>query len=201
MKKEVYLKIIIHLGSLLPLVYLYSLALTDQLGADPVEEVIHFTGIGAFNLLLLSLCASPLSKTFKQNIFIKVRRLLGLYAFTYALCHLSNFILLDLQLDWSLFFSEVFKRPYISIGMIAFTILLALAITSIPSLKRVMGKSWHKLHKSVYFAVLLVGIHYYWSVKSSLISPVLYLIMVLILLSFRYKKKLGKSFKSKSKSK
>ena len=187
-RKEIGFKIVIHLGSLLPLVYLYFLAYNEQLGADPVEEVIHFTGIGALNLLLLSLSASPLSKILKQNVFIKVRRLLGLYAFLYALFHLFNFILFDLQLDWSLVFSEIVSRPYITIGMVAFVILLLLAVTSITHIKRKMGKSWQTLHNTVYLAAVLVVVHFYWSVKSSVISPMIYILILICLLSLRYKK-------------
>ena len=182
------LKGVIHLSALLPLIYLYYLAFSDQLGADPVEEIIHFTGIGAFNLLLITLCVTPLAKRFKQSVFLKVRRLLGLYAFTYALCHLTNFILFEIQYDWSLLVSEVIKRPYISIGMIAFVLLSVLAITSINLLKRRMGKSWQRLHNISYVIVILVGIHFYWSVKSSIISPLFYLTLVMILLALRHKK-------------
>ena len=80
------LKITIHLMSLLPLLALYVLAFDDQLGADPVKEVIHFTGMGAFNLLLISLLITPIAKKYRQGYLLQTRRLLGLYSFTYALC-------------------------------------------------------------------------------------------------------------------
>ena len=85
------LKIIIHLSALLPLLGLYLLALSDDLGADPVESVIHFTGIGAYHLLLITLLVSPLAKLLHISWLMKMRRLLGLYAFTYALFHVLNF--------------------------------------------------------------------------------------------------------------
>ena len=97
--KVIFFKLFIHLAALLPLVNAYYLALTDQLGADPVESIIHFTGIGAFNLLLLSLGITPISKRFKISILLKVRRLVGLYSFTYALCHLLNFLVFEVQFD------------------------------------------------------------------------------------------------------
>ena len=90
-------KLFIHLAALLPLINAYYLALTDQLGADPVESIIHFTGIGAFNLLLLSLAITPISKRFKISILLKVRRLVGLYSFTYAFCHLLNFLVFEVH--------------------------------------------------------------------------------------------------------
>jgi sulfoxide reductase heme-binding subunit YedZ len=189
MKYQVVLfKLFIHLGALLPLVNAYYLAFTDQLGADPVESIIHFTGIGAFNLLLLSLLITPISKRFKFSLLLKVRRLVGLYSFTYALIHLLNFLAFEVQFDWSLFLSEIIERPYITIGMAGLLILITLAITSISVLKKRMGQRWQKLHNWVYLAVALVGIHFYWSVKSEIIEPSIYLFITFVLLAFRFKK-------------
>jgi len=184
----IFFKLFIHLAALLPLVNAYYLALTDQLGADPVESIIHFTGIGAFNLLLLSLAITPISKRFKISMLLKVRRLVGLYSFTYAFCHLLNFLVFEVQFDWLLFGNEIIDRPYITIGMVGLLTLLALAITSIPLFKKRMGKNWQKLHNWVYLAALLVGIHFYWSVKSEIIEPSIYLFITMTLLAFRFKK-------------
>jgi len=186
--KVLMLKVVIHLAAFLPLFNLYYLAFFDQLGADPVERVIHFTGIGAFNLLLITLTISPLAKRFKQGYLLQTRRLLGLYAFSYALMHVLNFLAFDLQFAWSLFFTEVVKRPYITVGMVAFVLVTALAVTSVNTLKRKMGKSWQSLHNFSYLIVILVSVHFYWSVKSELISPLFYFGLTLILLAFRYKK-------------
>ena len=186
--KVVMLKVVIHLSALLPLLNLYHLAFIDQLGADPVERVIHFTGIGAFNLLLITLLVSPIAKKFKQGYLLQVRRLLGLYAFSYAFMHQLNFLAFDLQFAWSLFFNEVVKRPYITVGMVAFILLTLLAITSHNTLKRKMGQSWQSLHNMSYLIVILVSVHFYWSVKSELVSPIIYLLLTAILLAFRYKK-------------
>lgn len=182
------LKFIIHVLALLPLINLYYLAFMDELGADPVEAVIHFTGIGALNLLLITLSISPAAKFTKQGYLVQTRRLLGIYAFVYALFHLLNFLAFEVQFDGLLFISEVIKRPYITIGMVAFMFLTALAITSFKKLKRQMGKSWQKLHNFSYLIIILVTIHFYWSVKSELITPVFYAVIMLILLLFRYKK-------------
>jgi len=186
--KVLILKIIIHLGALLPVINLYFLAFADQLGADPVEAVIHFTGIGSLNILLLTLCVSPLAKFLKQGYLLQTRRLLGLYAFTYALLHLLNFLAFEVQFDGMLFISEVIDRPYITVGMLAFILLSALAITSLNRLKRKMGKSWQHLHNSIYLLVLLVTVHFYWSVKSELIAPLFYFLLAIILLAVRHKK-------------
>jgi len=188
-KRKIFLlKILIHICAFLPIFNLYYQAYFDLLGADPVEDVIHFTGIGAFNLILISLLVSPLAHKLKQGFLLQVRRLIGIYAFFYALLHLLNFLAFDIQFDGALFISEVIDRPYITIGMVAFSLLTLLAVTSIHFLKRKMGKSWQKLHNSIYIIVLLVSVHFYWSVKSELYSPLFYFILTSLLLSFRYKK-------------
>ncbi len=182
------LKVFIHLLSLVPLINLYYCAFTDLLAGDPVEKIIHFTGLGAFNLLLITLCISPLAKQFKQAFIIKTRRLLGLYTFFYASLHLVSYLIFDLQSDLSLFLNEVIKRPFINVGMVAFFFLLTLAVTSYNKIKRQMGRSWQGLHNTIYLIVLLVGIHFYWSVKSELTTPLVYLFLTFILLLLRYKK-------------
>lgn len=181
-------KSVIHCLALFLIIQIYVLALQDNLGADPVEAVLHFTGIGALNLLLLTLCVTPLAQFFKQHWLMQVRRLLGLYAFSYAVCHVLSFLAFEVQFDIVFFLEEVVKRPYITIGLVAFLLLLALAVTSVNGIKKKMGKSWQTLHAWVYFAVLLVAIHFYWSVKSDLVEPLIYLVLVTVLLMLRKRK-------------
>ena len=188
------LKIAIHLLAFLPLFGLYFLAFTEQLGADPVEEVIHFTGIGAFNLLLLSLMISPMAKKFRQGYLVQTRRLIGLYSFTYACLHLLNFLAFEVQFDRKLFFNEILDRPYITVGMAALIILLSLAVTSITALRRRMGQKWQKLHNWVYIAALLIALHFFWSVKSDIVEPMIYFTIALFLLALR-KDKIKRWFK------
>ncbi|WP_310649939.1 protein-methionine-sulfoxide reductase heme-binding subunit MsrQ [Colwellia sp. MB02u-9] len=189
------LKIAIHLLAFLPLFVLYFLAFTEQLGADPVEEVIHFTGMGAFNLLLISLLVTPVAKKYRQGYLLQIRRLLGLYSFTYAMFHLLNFLAFEVQFDLVLFFDEIIDRPYITVGMAALMILFSLAITSITALRRKMGTKWQKLHNGVYLAVLLIALHFFWSVKSDIVEPMIYFIMAVLLLILR-KDKIKRWFKS-----
>ncbi|MDG1733360.1 MAG: protein-methionine-sulfoxide reductase heme-binding subunit MsrQ [Thalassotalea sp.] len=181
-KRVILLKTIIHLCSFLPACYFYYLAIIDELGSDPVESIIHFTGISALNLLLVTLLISPLAKTFKHAWLLQVRRLLGLYAFFYACLHLLNFLFFELQFDFTLFIDEVIERPYITVGMLAFVIITTLAVTSFNFLRRKMGKSWQVLHNYNYALVSLVCIHFFWSVKSEIIEPSIYFIMLFILL-------------------
>lgn len=181
-------KLLIHLIALSFLGYFYYQAITNNLGADPVEAILHFTGIGAFNLLILSLSLSPISQYYKVSWPIKLRRLLGLYSFVYALFHIVSFLAFEVQFDWPLFINEIIERPYITVGMLAFTILLSLAVTSFNRLKRSMGKKWQRLHNMVYFALGLVALHFIWSVKSDVTEPVIYIVISLLLLTFRQKK-------------
>jgi len=187
-QKTLLSKFFIHLACLLPLVYTYNLAIADELGGDPVESIIHFTGIGAFNLLLLTLCVSPVSKWLKSTVLLNNRRLLGLYAFTYAVFHVLNFLFFEVQFDFSLFINEVFDRPYITIGMVAILILIPLAVTSVNLIRKRMGRKWQSLHNLSYLVVTLAAIHFYWSVKSEIIEPSIYIGLTIIVLALRKRK-------------
>lgn len=184
-KKIWLLKAFIHLSALSIVALLYYRAIADQLGSDPVKEVIHFTGIGGLNLLLLTLLVSPLAKKFKLGWLLRVRRLLGLYAFFYACLHISSYAAFELQWDFSLLGSEIIKRPYITVGMLAFTLLLLLAVTSPQYCKRRLGQRWQKLHNLTYLIILLVPVHFYWSVKSDVVEPWVYFLLVFLLLGVR----------------
>jgi sulfoxide reductase heme-binding subunit YedZ len=184
-RKILLLKSLIHVVALWVVADLYYKAVYDLLGSDPVKQVIHSTGMGALNLLLLTLAASPLAKQFKAGWLMRTRRLLGLYCFFYASLHLTSFAAFELQFDFSLLLSEIIKRPYITVGMVAFSLLLALAITSPDAVKRKLGKSWQKLHNWIYLIAILVPVHFYWSIKSDITEPVIYRAMVFGLLWFR----------------
>ncbi|GAB2675926.1 protein-methionine-sulfoxide reductase heme-binding subunit MsrQ [Aliiglaciecola aliphaticivorans] len=182
------LKVFIHLTALLPLIWVFYQGAIDQLGGDPVKEILHFTGISAFNLLLISLLVAPLAKRFKIAPLMRVRRLLGLYAFVYAMAHFLSYIFFELQLAWQLIISEIIKRPYITVGFSAFVILMILALTSTSWAQRKLGRTWQSLHNLVYLAAILVALHYIWSVKSDVLQPLIYWAILLILLSFRRQK-------------
>lgn len=183
-----YLKLFSHVIILSWLFFTYFLAINDQLGGDPVESIIHFTGIGALNLLLITLCISPLTKYFKKPWIMKFRRMFGVYSFIFAFCHIANFLFFEVQLDLALFFEELFTRPYIVVGFIAFIVLLFLTLTSFQRVQKKMKANWQKLHNWVYLAVILIVIHFYWSVKSEIIEPSFYIVFVCFLLYLRKKK-------------
>ncbi|MGF1792853.1 protein-methionine-sulfoxide reductase heme-binding subunit MsrQ [Photobacterium profundum] len=182
-----WLKVIIHIVSLGFLLLLVGQTLTGNLGADPIQGISHFTGKAALNTLMITLLLSPLARYFKQGALVRVRRLVGMYSFFWAALHLSGYLILDLGLDWRLLASEIISRPYLSLGAISWIILASLAITSTQGMQRRLGRRWQKLHNWVYLALLLAPIHYYWSVKSGIVEPGLYILMAITLLSFRWK--------------
>jgi sulfoxide reductase heme-binding subunit YedZ len=108
--------------------------------------------------------------------------------------HLLNFLAFEVQFDLKLFFNEILDRPYITVGMAALIILLSLAITSITALRRRMGQKWQKLHNWVYIAALLIALHFFWSVKSDIVEPMIYFTIALFLLALR-KDKIKRWFK------
>ena len=116
---------------------------------------------------------------------MQTRRLIGLYVFAYASLHLMAFISLDLLFEWGLFIEEVIKRPYIIVGAVSFIILSLLAITSLNVIRRKMAQRWQQLHNLIYLVALLVPIHFYWSVKSEIIEPTIYITLMIGLLSLR----------------
>lgn len=176
------IKVIIHLIALATLGYLYLLISNDRLGADPVKEMIHFLGKTGLNYLLVTLAITPLCKRFKQPLLINLRRLLGLYGFFFISLHLLAF--LWLELNWAVldFFNEVVLRPYLSLGALAWVILLLLSITSVNALRKRMRRHWLTLHRFVYWAAIFAVIHYYWSVKSGVIEAGIYVALCLLLL-------------------
>ncbi|MGR5048202.1 protein-methionine-sulfoxide reductase heme-binding subunit MsrQ [Photobacterium damselae] len=184
-KQITIIKSMVHIFSLIFMIYFVLLTLQGGFGADPVKGMEHFTGKAALNMLILTLLLSPLAKFFRQGLLMKLRRMLGLYSFFWATLHFAIYISLDLGFDFSLLGEEIFKRPYLTIGAVCWVILLLLAATSFQKIQRKMGKKWQTLHYWVYLALILAPIHYYWSVKSGLIEPSLYLVVAVLLLIWR----------------
>lgn len=189
------LKVLIHTVSLSFLGIYYYWAFTDSLGADPVKAIIHFTGMGALNLLVLTLLVSPTAKYLKQGNLIKVRRLLGLYSFSYAVLHITNYVAFDLQMAFDTLLADIIKRPYITVGFAAFILMLLLALTSPKLLQRRMGKSWQKLHNWIYLVILLACTHFIWSVKALDLEPIIYFVVAISLLCTRRRLLEGKLLK------
>ncbi|WP_342669148.1 protein-methionine-sulfoxide reductase heme-binding subunit MsrQ [Catenovulum maritimum] len=144
--------------------------------------------MGGLHCLLVCLSISPIAKWLKLAWLMQCRRLIGLYSFFYACCHLISFIWFELGLNFDLFLAELFKRQYIWLGMLAFSILLLLALTSPNSIKKHLRSHWQILHNWIYPASILIWIHFYWSRKADITEPFIYLIILLFLLFLRVKK-------------
>ncbi|WP_318492767.1 protein-methionine-sulfoxide reductase heme-binding subunit MsrQ [Photobacterium leiognathi] len=180
-----WLKVLIHAISLLFVAILIIQTFNGGFGADPVKGIEHYTGKAALNTLFLTLLISPIARWGKQSALIKVRRVLGLYSFFWALLHLTIYVSLDLGFDWALIGEEIIQRPYLAIGAVSWVILLLLTLTSTQKIQRKLGTRWQQLHNWVYIALLLSPIHYLWSVKSGITEPVIYLIIACALLYWR----------------
>lgn len=174
---------------LLPVPWLLYLGVTDQLGREPIKALEHELGELALKLLILGLAITPLRRFVGLNL-IKFRRMLGLLAFIYVALHLLVWVVLDMSLLWGQMWGDIWKRPYITIGMAGFLALIPLAITSNNLSVRKMGAgAWRKLHKLTYVAVILGGIHYIWLVKGIQLEPLLYMAVILGLLALRVPKR------------
>lgn len=180
-------QVAVHVGSLLHLAWLFWAVPAGKLGGDPVPELIHYLGIGGLRLVMLSLLITPLVRWTSKPLLNRLRRPLGLWAFTWVTLHFAAWVGLDLLFAWSLIGEEIVKRTYILVGFTVWLILLALSITSIPRLVRAMGWRWKALHRLIYPAVILACIHFWWSLKSGWIEPAIYLGICVFLISMRFK--------------
>ena len=175
----------VHIGALLPLVFLIINWYQDNLTFNPIQALELRTGKYALILLLLSLACTPINTLLGFSQVIKVRRPLGLYAFFYAGIHFLIFIGLDYQFNLTLLQEAIFEKRYALVGFGAGLILLALALTSTRGWMKRLGRTWTKLHKFVYLAGILVIIHYVWLVKSDIRVPLLYGVILVLLLVAR----------------
>ncbi len=170
----------------LPVVLLVVQLFSGQLGADPVKALEHKMGEIGLQLLVAGLAITPLRKYLGLNL-LKFRRAIGVLAFFYILGHLAVWLALDIQFLWGEIWTDITKRPYITVGMLGFLLLLPLAITSNNlSLRRLGGMNWRKLHKLTYLAVPLGAIHFVMLVKGWQIEPLIYLGIILGLIALRY---------------
>ena len=177
----------------LGLLILQALGYFGSLGANPVEHVLNVCGKSGLNLLMLTLCITPLRRSTGINRLISFRRLLGLFAFFYLALHFSTYALLDLgllyepSLAWGTLLVDIAERPYITVGFTALVLLIPLAATSTRAMQRRLGRKWAKLHRLIYVVAVLGVVHYYWQVKSDLdfAEPLLYAFLLTVLLGVR----------------
>ncbi len=186
MWKARWIKPLIWALCLSPVAYLGWLAWKQDLTANPIERITHFTGDWTLRLVIITLAITPLRKLLRQPDLIRFRRLIGLFAFFYACLHFLTYVVLDHFFDFGEMARDVLKRPYITAGFTAFVLLIPLAVTSTTGwIRRLGGRRWRNLHRLIYFTAIAGVIHYYWLVKSDIRLPVFYACLVALELGVR----------------
>ena len=153
---------------------------------NPLEFIQHATGDWALRFLLITLTISPLRKLVRLPELIRFRRMLGLFAFSYAWVHFTTYLWFDKVFDVHEIWKDVYKRPFITVGFTAFVLLIPLALTSTAGwIRRLGGRRWQMLHRAIYISAVCGVIHYYWLVKSAVIRPLTYAALLSVLLGWR----------------
>ncbi len=182
-------------GALRPAVFLVALvpaalllwdATFGSLGANPIEEIEIRTGWWTLTFLLITLSITPLRRLTGWNRLIKLRRMIGLFGFFYGTLHVSAFIGLDMFFDWSFIVAEILDRPWITIGMASWLLLVPLAVTSTKGwIRRMGGRRWALLHRLVYLSAAGGTLHFFWAVKQDKSQPLLFAAILALLLGAR----------------
>ena len=182
------IKVVVFVLALLPFLRIVVSIFTDQLGANPIEFITRNTGDWTLYFLCITLAVTPLRRWMKWNWLIRLRRMLGLFAFFYAALHFTTFLWFDHFFDLGEMLKDVVRRPFIAVGFAAFLLLIPLAITSTNAMvKRLGGKRWMWLHRLIYVIALLGILHYWWmkAGKNDLEQPIIFGGIVLVLLGLR----------------
>jgi sulfoxide reductase heme-binding subunit YedZ len=179
-------KVVVFLLCLVPFFSLVDRALHNRLGANPVEFLQHATGDWILRFLVFTLAITPLRKLLNLPDLIRFRRMLGLFAFSYACLHFLTYLGPDQSFNLSAMWKDVAKRPFITVGFLGFILLIPLALTSTTGwIRRLGGKRWQMLHRAIYISAIAGVVHYYWLVKSDVRKPLFYGALVAILLLWR----------------
>jgi len=185
-RPDAWLKPGLLLGGLVPLAALVVRAVRGTLGANPIADALNQLGLLALIFLVASLAPTPLKSLFGLTWPMRVRRMLGLFAFFYASLHVLTYVALDRAGELATLLEDVVKRPFITVGMAAFVLLVPLAITSTAAMTKRLGFArWKRLHRLAYLAALLGVFHFVWRVKKDLSEPLVYGLIVLVLLALR----------------
>ena len=175
----------IYVSLLVPLLFLTYDLLSGRLGVDPMRSIEKSLGITAIYILILTLCITPFSVLTGIN-FIRFRRVFGLMSFFYIILHFSTWLLLDMQLRWVEIAESLTRKPFIVFGMMGFLLLIPLAATSNNYSMKRLGKYWQKLHKLIYVAIILGGIHYLMMEKTLQNDAIITFIIIIVLISLRF---------------
>ena len=183
MKK--YFKSVIFFLSSIPFIIIIAKIFLDQLGPEPIKEITHHTGEWTLLFLVFTLSMSPLKRFTNLNIWISIRRMLGLFAFFYASIHMLSYVGLDYRFDFEPLINDVLKKKFVFIGFSAWLLLIPLAITSSDKMVRLLKQNWKKLHKLIYVISIFGVLHFIWLSKTIFFKPLIFLIILIILLLFR----------------
>jgi len=172
--------------ALVPLASLVARFFLDRLGANPIELITHSTGTWTLRFLLITLAVTPVRRLTGWQWLLKLRRMLGLFAFFYACLHFTTYIWFDQFFDWPAIWKDILKRRFIWIGFSAFVLLIPLALTSTNAAVRTLGAvRWQRLHQLVYVIATCGVIHYWWLVKKDVTQPMIYAGLLVVLLGYR----------------
>ena len=182
-----YFKSSVFLLSTIPFIVIAYKIFLNKLGPEPIKEITHHTGEWTLLFLIFTLAMSPLKQITNMNIWISVRRMLGLFAFFYASLHMLTYVGLDYRFDMNEISKDILTKRFIFVGFAAWLLLVPLALTSSKKMMSVLKQYWKKLHRLIYLIALLGITHFIWLVKKDVTEPLIYLLIILFLLAFRVK--------------
>ena len=180
-----YSKIFVFLLCLWPLYSIIYQIFYNKLGAEPVDKIINHFGEWTLIFIFLTLSMSPLKKITNSTIWIKYRRMLGLFVFFYASIHLLSYVGLDYRFDFQPIINDVLKKKFVFIGFAAWLLLIPLAITSSDKMMRILKHNWKKIHRLIYVIGIFGVLHFVWLSKTIFFKPLIFLFILIILLLFR----------------
>ena len=179
-------RVAVFAAALVPFALLVSGAIDGRLGANPVEAITHTTGEWTLRLLLVTLAITPLRRLTGWTWLVRLRRMIGLFAFFYLMLHFTTYVVLDASLDVAYIADDIADRLYITAGFAAFLMLIPLAVTSTNAMVRRLGPlRWRRLHRLVYAAGTCGALHFLWLVKADLLEPLVYAGILALLLAAR----------------
>jgi len=182
-----YSKIFVFLLCLWPLYSIIYQIFYNKLGAEPVDKIINHFGEWTLIFIFLTLSMSPLKRITNSTVWIKFRRMLGLFVFFYASIHLLSYVGLDYRFDFQPILNDVLKKKFVFIGFAAWLLLIPLAITSSDKMVKILKQNWKKIHRLIYVIGIFGVLHFIWLSKTIFFKPLIFLVILIILLLFRVK--------------
>lgn len=183
--KLIFIKTVVFITGLVPLMRLIWLGFNDQLGANPIEFVERLTGFWSLFMLLVTLSMTPIRLITRHAWQLQLRRMLGLFMFFYACLHITTYLWLDYSFFWDDILADIIKHPYVLVGAAAFLLSIPLAVTSNTFMMRLLKRRWKQLHQLVYGVAILGSLHFLWLVKKDIREPVFYGLILITLLAIR----------------